>query len=317
MRKTFKAANAGILTGIILVNLIFIIIPSASAGPVFPIQSTLHVTWGNETIKPIVPRGELRTLTLVITHTIARGALGKEVINLLTGSVIPITITIISTSPWCTAVISQGTLSIIVQPDVVSTVQTTVSIQVENNAPAYGLGYIKIKTTAAQTSLIEGTENDVTLGFIPAYKALIQPALPETNVKKIGPMDTAVFPIEITNLGNARTIVILNVTTVLKDWNAVITSQLILDEGEDTGTAYLIVKPPKSFGYHYDEETIQISMQPVKADDSSKKGEITYETFLIESRGFSLPGFEILVFLGAFAILLLLIRSPWIHTKKK
>ncbi len=315
MRNKFKAANAGLLIGFIFVNLILVTIPPTSAGPIFAIQSTLNVTWGDEIIKPIVPRGELRTLTLVITHTIAKGALGEEVLNLLTGSVIPITITITDASPWCTAVVSQGTLSIIVQPDTISTVQTTVSIQVANDAPAYGLGYIKIKATAAQTSLIEGTENTVTLSFIPEYKALIQPSLPETNVKEIGPMDTAVFPIEITNLGNARTIVLLNVTNVSKDWNAVITTQLILDEGGDTGTAYLVVKPPKSFGYHYDEQTIRVSMQPVKADDYSKKGQITYETFLIQSRGFSLPGFEILFFLGALVIVLLLMVLPW--TQKK
>ncbi|KYK24432.1 hypothetical protein AYK25_09810 [Thermoplasmatales archaeon SM1-50] len=315
MRNKFKAANAGLLIGFILVNLILVTIPPTSAGPIFAIQSTLNVTWGDEIIKPIVPRGELRTLTLVITHTIAKGALGEEVLNLLTGSVIPITITITDASPWCTAVVSQGTLSIIVQPDTISTVQTTVSIQVANDAPAYGLGYIKIKATAAQTSLIEGTENTVTLSFIPEYKALIQPSLPETNVKEIGPMDTAVFPIEITNLGNARTIVLLNVTNVSKDWNAVITTQLILDEGGGTGTAYLVVKPPKSFGYHYDEQTIRVSMQPVKADDYSKKGQITYETFLIQSRGFSLPGFEILFFLGALIIVLLLMVLPW--TQKK
>jgi hypothetical protein len=315
MSKKFKAALPGILLGLILVTLLLGAIPTSSAGPIFTIQSSLNVSWGNETIKPIVPRGELRTLPLVITHTIARGALGEEVLKLLTGSVIPISISITGTSPWCTAVVSQGTVSIIVQPDTISTVQTTVSIQVENDAPAYGLGYINIRVAAAQTSLIEGTEHDVTLSFIPEYNALIQPSLPETIAKDIGPMDTVVFPIKITNLGNARTLVILNVADVPNDWTAMITSELILEEGGGTGTAYLVVKPPRSFGYHYDEQTIMVSMQPVKADDYSKKGQLTYETFLIQSRGFSLPGFEFFFFLGALAIVLLLIVVSW--TQKK
>lgn len=315
MTKKSKALLPGIVVGFILGNLILVTIPPTSAGPVFPIQSSLNVSWGNETTKPIVPRGEIRTLTLVITHTIATAALGEDVLKLLTGLVIPISISITGKSSWCTAVISQGTVPIVVQPDTVSTVQTKVSIQVANDAPAYGLGYITIKVTAEQTSLIEGTENTVTLSFIPEYKALIQSSLPKANVKEIGPMDTAVFPIKITNLGNARTRVMLNVTNVPKDWNAVITSQLILEEDGGSATAYLVVKPPTSFGYHYDEQTIRVSMQPVKADDDSKKGQITYETFLIQSRGFSLPGFDVLVFLGALGIVLLLLVAPWKQKK--
>ncbi len=93
-----------------------------------------------------------------------------------------------------------------------------------------------------------------------------------------------------------------------------ITSQLILEEGAgSTATAYLVVKPPKSFGYHNDEQTIKISMQPVNADDYSKKGEITYETFLVQSRGFSTPGFETIIFLGAFAMTFLIVT----YTRKR
>jgi hypothetical protein len=56
-------------------------------------------------------------------------------------------------------------------------------------------------------------------------------------------------------------------------------------------------------------------MQPVDADDYSKKGEITYETFLVQSRGFSTPGFETIVFLGAFALTLLIVI--YIRKRKK
>jgi len=314
MTKKFKATKASIVTGLILVGVLVSVLPTTSAGLVFNIQSALNVTWGNETQQPIVPRGELRTLTLVITHTVARGALGADVLALLTGALIKINVSIIETSSWCTATISQGTLSVTVQPDAISTVETKVSIQVANDAPAYDLGYIKVKATAARTGLIAGYENDFTLSFIPAYKALINPSLPDTNSKEIGPMDTAVFPIDIANLGNARTIVLLNVVSVPKGWVAVITSQLLLEEGAGSnGTAYLVVKPPKSFGYHNDEQTIKISMQPVKADDYSKKGEITNETFLVQSRGFSTPGFETIIFLGAFAMAFLIVT----YTRKR
>ena len=310
MAKKFNAAIASIVTGLVLVGVLIAVLPTTSAGLIFNLQSALNVTWANEMQEPLIPRGELRTLTLVIAHTVTRGALDEGLLVTLTGALIKIDVSIIETPSWCTATISQGTLSVTVQPETISTVKTLLSIQVANDAPAYGLGYIKVKATAAKTGIIAGYEDDFTLSFIPAYKALISPSLPETNSKEIGPMDTAVFPIDIANLGNARTIVLLKVVSIPKDWITMITSQLILEEGAGSkATAYLIVKPPKSFGYHNDEQTIKISMQPVYADDYSKKGEITNETFLVQSRGFSTPGFEIIIFLGASAMVFLIVRN--------
>jgi len=308
MTKRFKAVKASIITGIVLVSVIVAAFPTTSAGIIFNLQSILNVSWGNETDQPVLPRGELRTLDIVISHTVTKGAFGKGLLLALSGVPIIINVDVVETPSWCTANIAQGTLSVTLQPDTVQYVRTKLSMQVADNAPAYGLGYIKIKATAQKAfRVIEGFENTFTLSFIPDYKPLIKPSLPQTNAKEIGPMDTATFPIQIENLGNARTLVLLNVVSVPEGWNAVVTSQITLEEGEgSTGTAYLVIKPPKGFGYHYDEETIRISMQPVKADDPSKQGEIYYESFLVQSRGFSTPGFEAIAFIGSLAVAFLL-----------
>jgi hypothetical protein len=314
--KKLNEIKAGVVTIFVLSGLLGMLMPISSAGPIFNFQSILNVSWGNETQQPFVPRGEIRTVRIVITHTVTKTAGGKGVLSTLKGALIPIHVEIVEKPSWCSATVQQGTLSVTVQPDITSTVETTIAIQVTNNAPANSLGYIKVKATADRTSIIEGFENVFTLSFIPAYKSLINPSLPETNMKEIGPMDTAVLPITISNLGNARTIVFLDVTSIPEDWVAVVTSQLTLEEGAGSyGTAYLIVKPPKSFGYHNDEQTIKVSMQPVDAGDYSKRGEITYQTFLVQSRGFSTPGFETIVFLGAFALTLLII--VYIRKRKK
>ena len=208
MTKRFKTIEASIVTGILLVSVFVAVIPTTSAGLIFNLQSVVNVSWGNETQKPVVPRGELRILTLKITHTVTRGALGRGLLTALEGTPIIITIEIIETPTWCTANIAQGTLSFTVKPNEISQGETTLSMQVADDAPAYGLGYIKVRASAQKAGFISGYENDFTLSFIPDYKPLISPSLPETNAKEIGPMDTAVFPIEIENLGNARTVVI-------------------------------------------------------------------------------------------------------------
>jgi hypothetical protein len=316
MTKRFKTVKASILTGIVLISVIVAVSPTTSAGPLFNLQSFVNVTWlSNETQEPIIPRGELRQLDLMITHTVTRGALGKYLLLLYTNTQITIDLEIIDQSPWCTATLSQGTVSTYVIPDGRTTSTTQLSLSVADDAPAFGLGFIKIKATAQKIGFIKGFADEFTLSFNPDYKPLIKPSLPETNTKDIGPLDTAQFPILIENLGNARTVVLLNVVSVPEGWNAVITSQVTLEEGTgSTATAYLVVRPPKGFGYHYDEQTIKISMQPVKADDFNKKGEITYETFLVQSRGFSTPGFEVLGFIGALAIVML---TVFIMRKRK
>ncbi len=308
MTKKFKAVKASIVTGLVFISVIVAALPTTSAGLIFDLQSVLTVSWRtNQTEQPVVPRGALRSLDLTISHTVTRGVFGEGMIRVYANKVIVISVEIVETPTWVTATIGQGTLSTTVQPGETTYVYTSISLQVADDAPAYGLGYIKLKATAKKAGLIEGFTQEFTLNFVPEYKPLIQPTLPETNTKKIGPLDTAVFPIQVTNLGNARTVVLLTVVNTPKDWNAIVTDQIILEEGEgSSNTAYLVIKPPKNFGYHNDEKTITVSMQPVKYDDYTKKGEIIYATFLVESRGFSTPGFESIAFIGALGLVLVI-----------
>ncbi len=316
MNERKKTLVACLVMVVVLIGTLTTLIPTTQAGLIFNFQSVLNIKWGNETQRPLIPRGELRFVTIIITHTVSKTALGSGVLSILTGALIPIHVEIVEAPPWCTAAIQQGTLSVTVQPGAVSTVETTCAIQVDNDAPAYSLGTIRMRATADRTSLIEGYSNEFTLSFTPAYKSLIGLSLPETNVKELGPSETATLPINIENLGNGGTVVQLRVTQVPKDWVATVTSQVTLAEGTgSSATAYLTVIPPKSFGYHNEEQTIEVSLQPMFADDMSQKGVISYESFLVQSRGFSAPGFETSIFLGAFAMTLLIV--VYIRRRKK
>jgi hypothetical protein len=310
MTKKFRPVKASILTGIILVSVIVAMLPTASAGPLFNLQSVLTVNWGNETQQPVVPRGALRQLDIEISHTVTHGVLGKYLLQLYTSTQVIIDLEITDKSPWVTATLSQSSLQAVLTPGETIIVKTKLSLQVSDDAPAFQLGYVTIKATAQPIALIKGYTKEFTLNFVADYKPLIKPSLPNTNAKTIGPMDTAVFPINIENLGNARTIVYLSVvnTSLPKDWVAIVTDQVTLEEGSgSTGTAYLVIKPPKGFGYHDEKGTISVSLQPVQADNQANKGEIVYQTVLVESRGFSTPGFEAIGFIGALAIVMITI----------
>jgi len=305
MTKRFKTVKASILTGIVLISIIFAVAPTTSAGILFNLQSSLTVGW-NSTIEPLVPRGESKQLKIDITHTVNKGLLGAAVLQLYAGKMITIQIEVLSTPTWATASLSQGTVSATIgAPGTTQTLSTMLTLAVSENAPALGVGEVKLRATALKAGLVQSFQQDFGLTFQPDYKPLISPAYPDSNTKQIGPMDTATFRIDITNMGNARTRVYLNVVTVPAGWVAIVTDQVTLEEAVGAvGTAYLVVKPPKGFGYHYDEQTITISMQPFKADDESKKGAITPASFLVESRGFSTPGFDAIAFIGALALVM-------------
>jgi hypothetical protein len=308
MTKRFKTVKASILTGIVLISIIFAVAPTTSAGILFNLQSSLTVGW-NSTIEPLVPRGESKQLKIDITHTVNKGLLGAAVLQLYAGKMITIQIEVLSTPTWATASLSQGTVSATIgAPGTTQTLSTMLTLAVSENAPALGVGEVKLRATALKAGLVQSFQQDFGLTFQPDYKPLISPAYPDSNTKQIGPMDTATFRIDITNMGNARTRVYLNVVTVPEGWVAIVTDQVTLEEAVGAvGTAYLVVKPPKGFGYHYDEKTITISMQPFKADDESKKGAITPASFLVESRGFSTPGFDAIAFIGALALVMSII----------
>jgi hypothetical protein len=306
MTKRFKTVKASILTGIILISVIIAVAPTTSAGILFNLQSSLTVSWNaSETEQPLVPRGGTRTLAIDITHTVNKGLLGAAVLQIYSGKQITIKIEILETPSWATASLSQGTVTATISPGTVQTLQTYLTLAVAENAPAFGVGAVRLRATALKAGLVQSFEQDFTLNFQPDYKPLISPAFPDSNTKQIGPMDTATFRIDITNMGNARTKVYLSVVTVPAGWVAIVTDQITLEEGVGSvGTAYLVVKPPKGFGYHYDEKMIVISMQPFKADEESKKGAITPASFLVESRGFSTPGFDAIAFIGALALVM-------------
>jgi len=309
MTKRFKAVKASILTGIILISVIIAVAPTISAGLFFNLQSSLTVSWNaSETEQPLVPRGGTRTLALDINHIVNKGLLGAAILKAYTGYQITIQIEILSTPTWATASLSQGTVTATINPTTEQTLHTYLTLAVAENAPAFGVGEVRLRATALKAGLIQSFEQDFALNFQPDYKPLIQPTYPDANTMQIGPMDTGTFRINVQNLGNARTLVKLKVDVVPEGWMAIVTDEIVLEEGVGSmNTAFLVVKPPKGFGYHYDEVTITVSMLPVKADEQTKVGAYTYASFLVESRGFSTPGFDALVFIGALAFVMCII----------
>lgn len=317
--KKLKNVKVSLVAGILLASLFLSIVPTASAqGSFVGLSSLARVTWGNETKEPIVPRQELAQLDLMVEYEVTKGwFLAGLIYNFYIGRQVNIKLDILDSPSWASVSLSQGTLTTSVPQDIsdIRDLKTQITISVDPDAPAFAQGNIRIKATVEKVGPIQGYEQTFDLPFQPDYLPLVSNELPETNTKRIGPMDTAVFPIELKNLGNARTKVFLEVTHVPEDWIAVVTDSVILDEGEEsTATAYLTVKPPKSFGYHDDDASIRVKITPTYADDTTLQGNAETVTVVVESRGVSVIGIEVI--LPIIALIIILIVAAFMLYKR-
>ena len=319
MTKLVRSAKSTIIIAILLVSL-FAVSASVKAGPFIRLNSNIDVSWGEKDFeKPVIPRDEVRRLNLTVKYKvdwggdIARGALDAYVNS---GKSALINLEVTDHSPWCSV-----NLESILVPVPLSTELKTSSVflnlQLNEDAPAYGEGYVKIRASVGVMGLIGGFDKEFTLDFIAEYLPRISVSMPEGNTKEVSPTESAVFPIEVSNMGNARTTVFFKIDNIPEGWTVAVTDDVTLDEvGGSKEIAYLTVSPPKGFGYHYDEQSIIVTMTPARAEDLTNQGEPSYITVVVGSRGFSTPGFESVLFIGALlAVVVLLMMARRIKKK--
>jgi hypothetical protein len=82
------------------------------------------------------------------------------------------------------------------------------------------------------------------------------------------------------------------------------------------GTAYLTVRPPKGFGYHDDTAGIIVQMTPARAEKTDDQGVSERISVLVESRGFSIIGLEMIV-LPIIVILVIIFLIYYFLIRKK
>jgi len=289
----------------------FIIPNNSNAGSFYNAEALAEVVWSlEETQKPIVPRDEVKELELLVKFRIeSDNYFGMGLLIGYAGSELAlIDLEIVETSPWC----SVGLQQTLVATNISKYDETTTKLylNIDENAPAYGDGFIKIKAQTRSLNIIKGTEKTFTLSFTPAYIPIIKTNLPEVNTKKINPIEKAEFPIEIENAGNARTRVTFKIENIPEGWEASINEFIVLKEAKGSKeTAYLTVIPPNGLGYHYDEANIRVTMTPSRAEDEKDTGNPLYATFTVQNRGLSTNGIEQILFVGiiVFSILVAIV----------
>lgn len=313
--KNYKKIASSLVLFIVIISIFSIIIPVSRSDKIYNARCWFDLEWSDiETQKPVVPRDEIKRFNLTVKFEIRTGeTYGKGAVDAYIAAERGhplIELEVIDSSHWCDAVMERPTIATNFTWS--TEVKTAVFITINENAPAYGEGFIKIHAYANNLGLIEGYSNNFTLPFTPAYKPIVDAKLLNLNSKKISPNDEAVFPIELENMGNARTKVLLEVNELPEGWTATVTDYVILAEQEGSKeTAYLSVIPPSGLGYHDEEISITVKMTPIMAENPEEVGNSFYANFIVESRGFSVNGIEQYIFyiiiIGVILLIILLI----------
>jgi len=296
--------------------LLFVILSESSSAAIYNARTWVNITWKDTVGKPIVPRDEIKKLNLSIEFRVDTGPSFGE--GLLLGwqytALAMINLEIVDHSPWCMPVLKNKLVTANLTWH--SYTSTELYLSLSENAPAYGEGFVKIKAKVDPLNLIEGYEDEFVLFFTPSYLPIIDVYYPEFNTKKVKPGDDVVFPIEVKNMGNARTKVFFEIEDLPKGWYAAITDQITLNEEKGSKEiAYLSITSPTEFGYHYDKANIKVKITPARAENTNEMGHPLYATFIIESRGYSSSGIEGI--LPLFTVVIILVSVIVLLIKRK
>lgn len=324
MIKQFQKSKTVVILLTLTFSLFIVISPVEKSLPIdqiYECKPFIEISF-NKTLlqEPVIPYDEPRKIPLTVKAEITGPAADIVADGISGGIFLIVDVSIAEISEGCYASINPPVLKFNVS-DEFESANATLSFTINRYFPANSLKNVKINLSSrrirgAGATLVKPETFIQEISFIVGYFPQLSFSYPEGNVKAITPGDTANFPIEIENWGNAITNIYIETVEIPKGWSASITKNLTLETnlfgGDYRETVLLTIKPPINFGYHEDREVIKVKMTPVEYNKTENVGEPSYLYFVVQSTGFSTPGFEtITIFLAA-----VLIFSPVILKKK-
>lgn len=297
MKKIIKTVTTFIVMLLVLVSVFATIIPTSSAkfSDIYSCYSIIKIDYDTDAANdPFLPVDMVKEIPTTLTYYV-EGYFDEEVPPYYSYLDNFIYLYIVEKPDWCTVTVTPNFLKIKATSEGL-TENVSLIVKVDENAHALSIGKIGIKVEVDSMGAIKGGTFHSNISFIPGYYPLLNLNIPDGTVKKIGPLDTAKFDIEIENMGNAKTIVICDALDLPEGWVVSVDQETVIGTGTISDNpkkiVSLVVQPPYELGYHNDRETIQVSITPAYFDDPSITGEKYLVSFTIQSKGFSTPGFE-------------------------
>ncbi|MFO7677668.1 MAG: hypothetical protein R6V50_04725 [Thermoplasmatota archaeon] len=308
--------------------------PAAKSGPFddfYECIPHIYIDYNKSILEQLViPYGEPTEFSITVkadimgpAEDIVKEFLAKPPIKLIVG------LSIENVPEGCYASVNPPLIEFIPQKDLTwkpNEANVTLSFTIDQYVPAFSIKNVRLNISAPiDRDFEEGGVGESYLGlvvkpeayyfdipFTVGYQPKLSFSYPKQNVKNISPDETAVFPIEIENWGNAQSNIRIEVEDVPKGWTANIVDNLTLATNlfgdEAKGTVSLNVKPPIDFGYYENRTIITVKMtSTTRHNNSVLEGEPHYLYFIVQSKGVStaLPsGSEMIFFIFASILII-------------
>lgn len=311
MKRNFRKVKSGFILGLVLFSMFAIFAPSSSAGPV-KVNPLIEVTYPTAQDNLIPLSGALQIQLQTSLSLTGIGATFVSDTSLLKDSSIPVNLNVIQTESWIDASIDNSQVSLLLSENVPKT--STLKITVTEQAPAFTQGRVRISATSSVLDgllfSVQKATREFDVSFVVGYWPVVNYELPKGSFMQIGPLDTATFPVDITNLGNGYTRVAAEILEIPEgDWSVNIISSVKLGSAAEGGQnnkakVQLVIKPPYGFGFHNERETFKVRFTPNYVGRPDLVGQTEVITFNVQNVGMSPgAGFEIPLIVATLVII--------------
>jgi hypothetical protein len=187
--------------------------------------------------------------------------------------------------------------------------KTSLIISPREEAPAQPQSIV-IKATSSSVGRVQSREVQVSIPFTPSFIPTIT-INPEEPTRTVNPRETVNFRIFITNTANKKIRVTPQLAGSYTDWSPTINPPFLDIEAGKSAEFIYSVYSPFDFGWHNKIESFQIDFTaqifPIR-ENVAVGG--PYSIYLrVNNYGFSTPGFEMIILLGALIIAGYLIKK--------
>jgi hypothetical protein len=272
--------------------------------------------------KDIIPRSELHKIPLEVYYQIT-GIFSKWHALIFKDRMIEVKLSIIGKPEWCTAYLDITDLLFGLKTNWSVPQNATLLVGVNEKAPASYMGKITITATSSSinglifTKVSEGNIT-VDIPFLVGYLPIIAYEL-ETTYIEIPPLNVTRIPIKITNFGNGRTSISVEVKNLSDKCTVNYTEIIILDSPvsgeENEGIVEIAIEPQKEFSM----ESLVVSLTPSYTERPDLKGKATILQITLKNDGSLKEEFKIdttLLIITIVAIIFIIIITFILKRKK-
>jgi hypothetical protein len=280
MYVKYRAVKSAFIIGLILISIYAVFTPTTSAGIIFDLQNNVKVSWNaSETEKPILPNMR-NSIDLEINYIVTRGYFGRRILVAYSGRIAYVYLSIIECSPWIEAYLETDTIPMRITDQKQPAGHAILTYQGFEDIPAYTNGYIIIRAYVRRIGLISRFEQAFTINIVSGYNPSIKYSLPRGNHYTISPFKLVSIPIKLSNHGNAKTMVDVEVENTSDSFDISV-DDITLGYPDGNETAYLTITADNDF----DEEKVTLKITPYSTDNPIEKGETALLNLFISNDG--------------------------------